>query len=555
MPLKKKKVFVIGLDGLSFDMLNQIRNKYNLKNINKLLSDGAAGPLRSVIPYSSAPNWASITTGVNPGKHGFYSFFFPKDNAYEYQFPNSTHVKVDRLWDIIGRNGKSSLVVNVPGTYPPREITGSMVTGMLTPDINSNFAYPSSLADEIRERFPDYTFDTNWKNYQNTGIDSLIEALLISVKMRRDLIFYLLEKHSIDFGIVVYTETDRLFHSALNLIDENHPGFDKEASIRNQSNIMEIFRVIDESIGEIIRNYMQSGNIILLSDHGFAPAYKRLYLNNWLLEQKLLSIRNNDETSSKHIFKKCLKGVLQILIRDNKKRGRFQEKLLYFLRGKKGLAAIVNLADSFSRMDWSKTKAYYLQEWGIRINLKGREPQGVVEKEEYENVRNSIIKSILKFKDPENNNLIIKQALKREDVYEGDEFESAPDIVLIAEDAPGYEITSDTSINDIFSPVGWKTGDHSLFGMFLIAGDNIQNRSLDNISVKDIVPTVLYTFGIPVPQYMDGKVLKEVFTQEYLHDNTIVSDKNILTKHTELEEFSDEDEEKVKDRLKGLGYL
>lgn len=553
--MQNKKTFIVGIDGLSFKMLNQIKDEYDLKNINALLSSGASGPLKSVLPHSSAPNWASITTGVNPGKHGFYSFFFPKDNAYEYQFPNSTHVKVDRLWDIIGRNGKSSLVVNVPGTYPPREITGSMVTGMLTPDINSNFAYPSSLADEIRERFPDYAFDTNWKNYQNTGIDSLIEALLISVKMRRDLIFYLLEKHSIDFGIVVYTETDRLFHSALNLIDENHPGFDKEASIRNQSNIMEIFRVIDESIGEIIRNYMQSGNIILLSDHGFAPAYKRLYLNNWLLEQKLLSIRNNDETSSKHIFKKCLKGVLQILIRDNKKRGRFQEKLLYFLRGKKGLATIVNLADSFSRMDWSKTKAYYLQEWGIRINLKGREPQGIVEKEEYENVRNRIIKSILKFKDPENNNLIIKQALKREDVYEGNEFESAPDIVLIAEDSPGYEITSDTSMKDIFGTIGWKTGDHSLFGMYSIAGENINHVRLNDISVNDVVPTILYALGIPISDNIDGKVMRQAFTEEFLKKNKVMSDSGQEQKHIENEEFTEQDEEKVKDRLSGLGYF
>ncbi len=549
------KVFVIGLDGLSFKMLNQIREEYDLKNINDIFNKGASGPLESVLPYSSAPNWTSLTTGVNPGKHGFYSFFFPKPNAYEYQFPNSTHVKVNRIWDFVGHSGRKTLVVNVPGTYPPQEINGYMVTCMLTPNINSNFAYPFSLADEIRQKFPDYSFDTNWKDYENIGIDALIEALLRSVRKRRDLIFYLLEKYPVDFGMVVFTETDRLFHSALNLLDVTHPHFDKKASERNRSNIIEIFRIIDDSIGKIVKTYTGDGSVILLSDHGFSPAYKRLHLNNWLIKQNLMSIRSDDTGGSKSLLKKYANNALRALITDDRKRVRLQGKILSLLRQKKGLSVFVNLLDSMSRTDWSKTEAYYLQEWGIRINLKGREPQGIVEKDEYDRVRDDIIHSIMKFRDPENNNRIVKKALKREDVYSGDGFESAPDILLITEDSPGYEMTSDTSTKDEFSPMGWKTGDHSLFGMFMIAGKNVQHCSLDHISVKDIVPTVLYTFGIPVPQYIDGKVLTEVFTREFTGSNVIVSDKNDMTKHVDQKEFSDDDEEKVRERLKGLGYF
>lgn len=559
--MKEKKLFVIGLDGLSFNILDQIRDEYGLENINRIFSKGAKGPLRSVLPHSSAPNWASLTTGVNPGKHGFYSFFFPKKNAYEHQFPNSTYVKVNRIWDFIGNSGKRVLSVNVPGTYPPKEINGCMITGMLTPDMTSDFSYPPSIASEIREKFPGYAFDTKWKQGQSDGYNSLIDALLDSVRNRCDLIFYLLNKYQVDFAMIVFTETDRLFHSALHLIDKSHPYFDKRAYEKNKDNIIEIFKVIDAAIGKIMDKYLDGGNVVIISDHGFSPIQKRVYLNNWLYEQGYFNLCDDDSNSMKAFIKSSVGAVLRALNISDKKRYRLQTGFLSFLREIKGntflgnvSSKIINKVDSMSYIDWSKTKAYYLQEWGIRINLKGREPRGIIEKEEYESIRQEIMRSLMAFRDPENEKPIFKEVLKREDVCFGEHFENAPDIFLIAEDNPGYELTSDLSGRNVVDGMGKKTGEHSLFGIFAMYGEDIQNVSVDNMSVVDIVPTVLYALGLPVPGGLDGKVVREAFTKDYLEENKIISDSETVNKDVDSEEFNEEDKEIIKDRLKGLGY-
>jgi predicted AlkP superfamily phosphohydrolase/phosphomutase len=559
--MKNKKVFIIGLDGLSFEILDQVRHKFNLININHILESGASGHMKSVLPYSSAPNWASLSTGVNPGKHGFYSFYFPRENAYEHQFPNSTHIKYKRVWDLVGESGRKALVINVPGTYPPDKINGHMITCMLTPGINSDFGYPNNLADEIREKFPDYSFDINWKEFKDDRKDQLVDALIGSAKTRRDLIRYMLEKYPADFNMIVFTETDRLFHSALNLIDKRHPLFDKDASEKNMEGIEEIFRTIDSFIGEVLTKYADNCTIILISDHGFSPAYKKVYLNNWLSERGLLSIRTEEADKTKFFLKAAVKTVFGLFGITGERRIKLQDKLLLFLRERKGIPILdsisrplANIADSMSRTNWVKTKAYYLQEWGIRINLKGREPQGIVEENEYEHLREEIIQSIMKLEDPDSGKRIIKEALRREDVCSGEEFANAPDIFLITEDSPGYELTSALSSKNIFDKIEGKTGEHSLYGMFAMKGDNVQKGSVDNISTIDIVPTVLYAFGLPIPDYIDGKVITQTFTEEFRKKNQVTYGADTSKKDVTEEEFSSEDEEAIKDRLKGLGY-
>jgi predicted AlkP superfamily phosphohydrolase/phosphomutase len=557
----KKRVILIGLDGLSYGLFKKVKEKYNLENLDSVVEAGISGPLRSVLPYSSAPNWASITTGVNPGKHGFYSFFFPRENAYEYQFPNSKFIKTKRIWDILSSLQKRVIIVNVPATYPPGTVNGVMVTGMLTPGISSDFAYPQSLSDEIRKDFPDYVFDTNWAAFKGGDIDELIDALLNSVRKRRDLIYFLLKNYSADFIMIVYTETDRLFHSALHLLDDLHPHYNRQDADRNDHKIAEIFRTIDDSIGMIKKNYLKDGTMIIVSDHGFAPVFKKVYLNNWLAEQGYFCVKDQKDVRIKNSFKSMARSAASMLNISEKQFNRIQAHVLSILRSSKDLPLlnkvgrkIVEKVDSMSYIDWDRSRAYYLQEWGIRINLKGREPRGIVELHEYDRVRESIISSLKQLRDTDTGELIIKQAVKREEVCHGDSFDSAPDIFLVSADSPGYELTSDLAYDKVFAPMGWKVGDHSLHGMYCLSGSNIRKTQLTDVTVTDIVPTILHLMGIAVPDYIDGKILHDAVSASKQTEFEHVAGDLKGKEKSDNDSFED-DKDAIRDRLKGLGYF
>ena len=136
-----QRVVVIGLDGGTLDLMQPWMDDNSLPTFNKIRKQGVYGYLRSTTPYYSAPAWVSIVTGCNPGKHGIYDFFrtdcFAKKNLI-----SSSYRKKPAIWNLLTNADRKSIVVNVPGTYPPEEINGVMITCLLTPSFESNFTYP-----------------------------------------------------------------------------------------------------------------------------------------------------------------------------------------------------------------------------------------------------------------------------------------------------------------------------------------------------------------------------------------------------------------------------
>jgi len=127
------KLLVIGLDcaapSIMFDKLAD-----QLPNISKMREDGVWGKLRSCDPPITVPAWMVMATGRTPGELGLYGFRSREGNSYnKIKIPTSRDIKYDTIWDIIGKRNKRSIVIAVPPSYPPRPITGILVTDFLTP--------------------------------------------------------------------------------------------------------------------------------------------------------------------------------------------------------------------------------------------------------------------------------------------------------------------------------------------------------------------------------------------------------------------------------------
>src|SRR5262245_44688458 len=150
------KTVIIGLDGATFDVINPLASAGRLPVLSRLMREGASAPLRSTILPNSFPGWASCTTGTSEGMHGVFSPFIKNPSSYGVRAMSGRDIMTRHIWDIVSEQGGRSIVLNVPTAYPPEPLNGLMVTGMLTPSLESDFTYPASLKAELLRAIPDY---------------------------------------------------------------------------------------------------------------------------------------------------------------------------------------------------------------------------------------------------------------------------------------------------------------------------------------------------------------------------------------------------------------
>ncbi|UCC39962.1 MAG: alkaline phosphatase family protein [Candidatus Heimdallarchaeota archaeon] len=560
-----QKVIVIGLDAATFDIINPLKEKGLLPNISKLIEDGVSGRLLSTLPYTSAPAWNSFATGKNPGKHGIYGFSEYKTNSYEIQIVNSRKRKTKAIWNILSDSGKKVIIMNMPTTYPPENIYGCMVAGLLTPGTESEFTFPEELKKTLLKKFNNYTIEYPYLiSVDSSNVEEILRDLSDIEVKRTEIAQYLMNSHKWDLTLVVLVALDRIQHYLWHHMEPCHPKYKKETAELFGNAIPYMYQRMDECIGRLIQALDDKTTVILLSDHGAGPIdnfFPYLNLNNWLLDHGLLHMQ--DKSSS---FK--LIESKRNIIRFAKKytplwlRNRF--KILFpEVRNK-----LVTL-NFHALIDWSQTKAYVREEDyispGIRINVKNREPEGVVSPgEEYESLRNIIIQKLAQLTHPLTGKKAFNKVYKREDVYKGDYVEDAPDLVVEwSEDAlfskiKQYDSSNMEKMEKIFKPAKEKSGEHRRAGIFIAYGPNIKKgKIVTDAEIIDIAPTILYIMGLPVAREMDGRVLTEIFGSSYLKDNPInfsafsdyVKDSN--TKQI----YKKEDIEKIKKRLRNLGYL
>ena len=161
-----RKVFILGLDGATLDIIKPLIEKGELTNFKKLIESGTHGTLWSTIPAVSAPAWTSFATGKNCGKHSIIGFTKrDKNNGYKIKYLTGNDNKSLTLWEVLSRKGKSVVVINVPMTYPPKKVNGILVSGSDAVTTNASFTYPASFKEEIFKVSSDYKINLMLRGY------------------------------------------------------------------------------------------------------------------------------------------------------------------------------------------------------------------------------------------------------------------------------------------------------------------------------------------------------------------------------------------------------
>lgn len=362
---------VIGLDAAPPELLFE-KWKGDLPVLNKLMDEGWYAPLKSTNPPITCPAWMSMMTGKDPGTLGFYGFRNRKEYNYDMSFVSSKWVKEKRVWDILSTIHKKCIVLGVPQTYPPQPVNGLLVSGFLTPDIRFNYTYPAEIKDEVKEIVGEYIFDVERGDHEQE-----LEQIYLMTEKRFNLAEHFLDIRQWDFFMMVEMGTDRIQHFFWRFSDPDHPAY--RADNPYQEAIFKYYQFVDKKIGQILNYADQETLVLVVSDHGAQKMTGGFALNEWLREKGYLAL------------KKESKGIVPV--------------------------------DEAS-IDWDRTKAWgYGGYYGrIFINVKGREPQGIVPKWEYENIRNQLISELGQIDLSDENtkgNLTIKNKIyKPEEIYQ-----------------------------------------------------------------------------------------------------------------------------------------
>ncbi|MFP4323790.1 MAG: alkaline phosphatase family protein [Anaerolineales bacterium] len=549
------RVLVIAIDGATFDILDPWLAGGHLPHMARLVGQGVKTPLMSVFPPLTPAAWSSFMTGKNPAKHGILEFLQRKADSYAPEPMNAGLRRGRSLWHLLSEAGQRVVVVNVPLTYPPEPVRGALVAGMPVPEKRADFTYPPPLAREIRAWLPDYAINANTV-YVRGQAEAFLADVRAKLEQRLTVAERLIEREQPDFAMVHILGTDRIQHEFWHCMDEAHSQHKGEA-LRYKNAIRDFFAEVDAGLPRLLRFADDSTTVMLVSDHGFGPLERFVYLNTWLWQEGFLVLRRDALTRLKTLAFRAGFAPTNIY--------HWVERLgLGGMRGGMSMSSRQKLLDtlflSFQDVDWSRTRAYARGNFGqIFINKAGREPAGIVQPgTDYDHtVAEIIARAEATLRDPHTGDTLLAAAQRREALFTGtpEQLDRAPDIALLMRDEATVPLgTADFPANRVVDRAFGNTGDHRMNGIGILSGAGIQPGTLESASLMDIAPTVLHLLGQPVPEDMDGRVLTEALLPER-RDVSYAPVRDEATSDQRQAEYTAAEEAELMQHLHDLGYL
>lgn len=494
------RVFMLGLDGLSRTFMQSPIVQESMPTLRTFLDRTRLGTLLSTVPPYTGPAWTTITSGLNPGKHGVFGFTDRTGRPV-----SDRDVSAQRVWDRLGEVGGRALVVNVPLTHPPRPIEGSLVAGMPAP-AGRAFTYPESLAEEIENVAPGYVIDVSIMGSPRVGrtMDNL-EKMTVA---RGRALTHLLRREDWDMALAVFILPDRLGHAWWKYLVPGSSLYETRKAARVRSAARATLQALDNAIEDALAALPSGTLVVLCSDHGFGPLDADLFFDVELAHAGLLSAPAPSRLRRMvtGIGRSRVASLLPRALLESVKRG-------------------MERPDS-QRVAWTAPKF----EHAVRLADPGDE---AVEKQ--------VVELLNALRSPTGQPLV-RQVKRRAEIFEGPEVQRAPELfpIMDSETVELHEgFHSDTWLSRERSP--WGT--HAREGVYAIDTDGPLPEKAE---AADIGATLLGALGIAI-EGLDGRSLVE---REVVHR---LSSK--ARSPADTAGYDKEDEAAIFEHLRGLGYV
>jgi predicted AlkP superfamily phosphohydrolase/phosphomutase len=468
------KVVVIGIDGATWDPIVPYIKEGELPGYAKFWNEGLHGPLLSTIPYITQPGWKAYSTGLNPGKMGVY--FWSKIDWKDFRIRNINSLGFHGrdYWDILSDSGRKVAIIDMPSTFPPKNVNGVMISGF--PHGEGPWVYPPEFEKRIPDSYPKEQIHLFTKNEDPettmNGIERDIESRFSMAEMLWD--------H--DLVHVSIVMNDHVSHFMWN----------------NENIMLRNFKANDRGISRLLsRN--RDGYTILMSDHGNGPIEDEFYANEYLSSEGLLVKRERRDPiiSREKVVKIGQKTGLYSLAR--RLPDGLQQRIVKRVKNIESSmeTGIENL------LDWQQSRVIALDEGLFYVNPLYQE-----EKEE-------IIKELVSKLDAVRSRTgkkLYNRILRGKEIYWGPYVDEAPDLVAITNEIyhQRFQLSGYLWASEIpEEKMAYRTrqvAHHRIRGIFGMVGPGIEGKEI-TASIYDLAPTILKLFGVDIPEGLDGKPL------------------------------------------------
>jgi predicted AlkP superfamily phosphohydrolase/phosphomutase len=455
------RVAVIGLDcgtpQLLFDQLAA-----EVPNIAALMRRGMHGELASITPPITIPAWACAMSGKTPGQLGIYGMRNRKNTTYEgLSIATSRAVTEPQVWDVLGRRGLKSLLIGVPPGYPPTPVEGWRVSCFLTPPSAESFTHPKELRADIEEELGGEAYLFDIPNFREKGEDVVLDQVFAMTRRRFRVARRLVRDKPWDFFMLVEMGLDRLHHVFWQHFDPEHPKYRPGNPF--ETAFQDYYRFLDGEVGSLLEALPEDTVVILMSDHGARRMVGGVCFNEWLASEGYLRFTESVERPT---------------------------------------------AIGEAPVDWGRTVA-----WGdggyygrLFLNVRGREPQGVVDPSRYEEVRDELAAKLEAMPGPDGRPLRTK-AYRPQEVYP-EVRGVAPDLIVYFGDLE-WRSVGQVGGGQIFTyenDTGPDGANHDRAGVFVMAGAPGQPMGRrEGLGLLDVGPTILSLYGLELPDHNQGR--------------------------------------------------
>ncbi len=493
---ERTRLFVIGLDGATWDLLDPWIAAGELPNLAALRERSAWGTMNSVIPFLSPPAWTSAITGVNPGRHGIFDFQRRRGPGQrEIVTETAKSRKCSPIWKMIAGAGKKVAIVNVPMTDPPDDdVDGLLMIAGLPHLDQTGFTHPREL--ETRLRSSGYLLEKMEMQLPPGSEDSTFTRLTTSLERRWETVRDLYSEVDYDLFWVVFTESDRVQHMFWKFDDPDNPGYSAESAARWGGSILRLWKQQDRILGELLAGLRPDTWVLVISDHGFGPMRRELRVSNHL--------RGDDagwtDEEAHEVF--CL-----------------------------------------DRSDAAR----------LYVRAPIRDPGGHLDSLGQATLRAKLEATLSAARDPADNAAPIEEVFRKEQVFVGPLREKGPDLTALA--SYGWYLhwgDGDTTAvsRPAFGPPSIAlSGWHRMNGIFLLSGPQARAGKIETpYSLLDVAPTCLHLLGHPVAEDLEGRVMESAFAQDWMRSHPIERGGRVNT-----EERPQTEEER--NQLRNLPYV
>jgi predicted AlkP superfamily phosphohydrolase/phosphomutase len=459
------RTFILGLDGLSWRVLDPYITRGLLPTFRRLRDEGASGVLESTIPPITPPAWTSILTGKNPGKHGLWNFVHPRRTANGYAFDLQTRFDYDArpLWRLLGALGTRGVFYNVPFAYPPDTQVGDsiLISGFMTPDSTVPFTQPPHVAAELRAAGYDQAFEVPH--------DPAAAARLTTLKLGTAV--HLAAMYDWQVFFTVIDEPDRLQHACWSEIVHFEPG------------CVEYFRALDRGVAEVLGLLRSDDRLWIVSDHGFRSASTALCINDYLFQEGLLAVKEPRRLWRRAAYAHSVDAVRAVplgaaLLARLRSEGAFDPQEA----GQHGADIPI---------DWEATSAFGMLSSGGCAVYSTRDDA---------NVHARLAATVGRICDESGGKC---RAFRRDELFAGPYAASLPDWIIMADEPLTFLATMHGKRRRRLQPGGV----HEREGVVMVHGRGVPKVEV-RLGVCDVLPTVLHGLQLPVPNDVDGAVIQ-----------------------------------------------